>query len=99
VRFTKHPASIFSVIATITFVVTLIPDFSYIPTVPGASNPQTAILVLMHVIAAGVIVCQLTKHSTSPGALTPWVFRAANHHLHGGDRGTRANASRGGAKR
>ena len=41
--------------------VTLIPDFTYIPTVPGASNGQTAILVLMHVIAASVIVRLLTS--------------------------------------
>jgi hypothetical protein len=60
VRLTGRPAGIFTVIAAITFVVTLIPDFTYIPTVPGASNAQTAILVLMHVIAAGVIVRLLT---------------------------------------
>jgi hypothetical protein len=59
-RFTRHPAGIFSVIAAIVFVVTLIPDFTYIPTLPGSSAEQTAILVLMHVIAAGVIVRMLT---------------------------------------
>jgi Family of unknown function (DUF6069) len=59
-RFTRHPARIFSVTAAIVFVVTLIPDFTYIPTVPGSSSAQTAILVLMHVIAAGVIVRMLT---------------------------------------
>ena len=48
------------VISAITFVVTLIPDFTYIPTVPGPSNPQTAVLVVMHVIAAAVIVRMLT---------------------------------------
>jgi hypothetical protein len=61
VRFTRHPAAIFTVISAIVFVVTLIPDFTYIPTVPGASNGQTAILVLMHVIAASVIVRLLTS--------------------------------------
>lgn len=40
--------------------VTLIPDFAYIPTVPGATGGQTAILILMHVAAAGVIVRTLT---------------------------------------
>jgi Family of unknown function (DUF6069) len=60
VRFSRHPAAIFTVISAIVFVVTLIPDFTYIPTVPGASNGQTAILVLMHVIAASVIVRLLT---------------------------------------
>jgi hypothetical protein len=61
VRFTRHPAAIFTVISAIVFVVTLIPDFTYIPTVPGASTGQTAILVLMHVIAASVIVRLLTS--------------------------------------
>ncbi|MDQ6876378.1 MAG: DUF6069 family protein [Candidatus Dormibacteraeota bacterium] len=61
VRFTRHPAAIFSVLSAIVFVVTLIPDFTYIPTVPGASNGQTAILVLMHVIAASVIVRLLSS--------------------------------------
>ena len=60
VRFTRHPAAIFTVISAIVFVLTLIPDFTYIPTVPGASNGQTAILVLMHAIAASVIVRLLT---------------------------------------
>jgi hypothetical protein len=61
VRFTRHPAAIFTIISAIVFVVTLVPDFTYIPTVPGASNGQTAILVLMHVIAASVIVRLLTS--------------------------------------
>ena len=60
-RFTRHPAAIFTVISAIVFVVTLIPDFSYIPTVPGASNGQTAILVLMDVIAVSVIDRLLTS--------------------------------------
>jgi tryptophan-rich sensory protein len=55
-RFTRRPAGIFSVIAAIVFVVTLIPDFTYIPTVTGSSPEQTAILVLMHVIAADVTI-------------------------------------------
>jgi hypothetical protein len=42
-------------------VVTLLPDFIYIPGVEGASNAQTAVLVLMHVIAAAVIVRMLTS--------------------------------------
>ena len=60
-RLTRHAVRIFEVIAAITFVVTLIPDFTYIPTVPGSSAPQTAVLVLMHVIAALVIVRGLTR--------------------------------------
>jgi hypothetical protein len=60
-RFSSRAASVFTVISAIVFVVTLMPDFTYIPTVPGASNEQTAILVLMHVIAAAVIVRLLTS--------------------------------------
>jgi hypothetical protein len=60
-RFTTRPAAIFTVVSAIVFVLTLLPDFTYIPTVPGASNGQTAILVLMHVIAATVIVRLLTS--------------------------------------
>ena len=60
-RFTRHPVAIFNVISAVVFVVTLIPDFTYIPTVDGASNGQTAVLVLMHVIAAAVIVRMLTS--------------------------------------
>lgn len=64
-RFTRHSEAIFCVISAIVFVVTLIPDFTYIPTVPGATNGQTAILVLMHVVAAAVIVGMLTRLSRS----------------------------------
>jgi len=60
-RVTRRAAAIFTVISAIVFVITLIPDFTYIPTVPGSSNGQTAILVLMHVIAASVIVRLLTS--------------------------------------
>lgn len=59
-RFARQPARTFTFIAALVFVVTLIPDFTYIPTVPGATGGQTAILVTMHIIAAGVIVRMLT---------------------------------------
>jgi hypothetical protein len=59
-RFTRRPARIFSIIAAVVFIVTLIPDFTYIPTVPGATTGQTAVLVLMHIVAAAVIVGMLT---------------------------------------
>jgi hypothetical protein len=62
-RFTRRPERIFAVISAIVFVVTTIPDFTYIPTVPGATNGQTAILVLTHVVAAAVIVGMLTRLS------------------------------------
>ena len=59
-RRARHPARTFTIIAAVVFVVTLIPDFTYIPTVPGATGGQTAILVLMHAVAAGTIVGMLT---------------------------------------
>jgi uncharacterized membrane protein len=51
----KHAAMVFTVISAITFVVTLIPGFTYIPTVDGVSNAEIAVLVVMHAIAAAVI--------------------------------------------
>jgi len=59
-RFTGNPARIFAIVAAVVFVVTLIPDFTYIPTVEGATVGQTSILVLMHFVAASVIVWMLT---------------------------------------
>ena len=59
-RFARTPARTFAIIAAVVFVVATIPDFTYIPTVPGATGGQTAILVLMHIVAAGVIVRMLT---------------------------------------
>ena len=60
-RFTRRPERAFAVISAIVFVVTTIPDFTYIPSVPGATTGQTAILVLTHVVAAAVIVGMLTR--------------------------------------
>ncbi len=56
----KHAVMVFTVISAITFVVTLIPDFTYIPTVDGLSNAEIAVLVVMHAIAAAVITRGLT---------------------------------------
>jgi uncharacterized protein DUF6069 len=57
----KHAVAVFTVISAITFVVTLIPDFTYIPTVDGVSNAEIAVLVAMHAIAAAVITRGLTS--------------------------------------
>jgi uncharacterized protein DUF6069 len=57
----KHAAVVFTVISAVTFVVTLIPDFTYIPTVEGVSNAEIAVLVSMHAIAAAVITRGLTR--------------------------------------
>jgi hypothetical protein len=60
-RFTRQPARIFTIISAIVLVVSLVPVFTYIPTVPGVTNAQIALLVLMHVVAACVIVYMLTS--------------------------------------
>ena len=59
-RFTGNPARIFTNIAIVVLILSLIPDLTYIPSVPGATSGQTAILMLMHVVAAVVIVSMLT---------------------------------------
>ncbi len=60
-RFARRPARAFAIVAVVVFVVTTIPDFTYIPTVPGATTGQAAVLVFMHVVAAGVITGMLTR--------------------------------------
>lgn len=60
-RFARRPAGTFAIIAAQVFVVTTIPDFILIPNVPGAMTGQTIILVLMHAVAAAVIVGLLTR--------------------------------------
>ena len=60
-RFTANPARKFSVVSAVVFVVTTVPDFTYIPGVEGASTAQAAVLVLMHVVAATIITGMLTK--------------------------------------
>jgi Family of unknown function (DUF6069) len=54
-------AMVFTVLAAIIFAVTLIPDFTYIPTVDGVSNAEIGVLVGMHAIAAAVITRGLTS--------------------------------------
>jgi hypothetical protein len=64
-RFTSSPARIFTNIAVVVLILSLIPDLTYIPSVPGASAGQTAILMVMHVVAAAVIVGMLTTLTRS----------------------------------
>jgi apolipoprotein N-acyltransferase len=61
-RKTSRPERVFTIIATVLLVLSVIPDFTIIPSEEGASNGQTAILVLTHVVAAGIIVGMLTKY-------------------------------------
>ncbi len=60
-RFTRNPARIFTIIAVIALIISLVPDLTYIPTVPGVTTAQTAMLLLMHLVAAAVIVGGLTR--------------------------------------
>jgi hypothetical protein len=60
-RFARRPARTYTIIAAAVLVVTVIPDFTYIPTVQGSSNAQIVILVLTHIVAASVIVPMLTS--------------------------------------
>ena len=57
----KNAATVFAVISAITFLVTLIPDFTYIPTVEGVSNAEIGVLVVMHALAAAIITRGLTE--------------------------------------
>ena len=66
-RFTSDPARIFKNIAVVLLIVSLIPDLTYIPSVPGATSGQTAVLMLMHVVAAIVIVSMLTTLTRPQG--------------------------------
>lgn len=65
-RFARRPARTFIVISAGVFVVTAIPDFTYIPSVPGATAGQTAVLLAMHTVAAVVIVGMLTRSDRRP---------------------------------
>jgi hypothetical protein len=67
IRFTSNPARIFTNIAVVVLIVSLIPDLTYIPSVPGATSGQTAILMVMHVVAASVIVWVLTTLTRPQG--------------------------------
>jgi Family of unknown function (DUF6069) len=59
-RFTRQPARIFTIVSAIVLVLSIIPDLTYIPTVPGVTDAQITVLILMHVVAAAVIVRMLT---------------------------------------
>ena len=57
---TERPARVFTIVSAVIFIVTLIPDLTFIPTEPGVTNGQIAVLMLMHVVAAAIIVRVLT---------------------------------------
>jgi hypothetical protein len=61
-RFATNPARTYTIIAAVVLALSVIPDFTYIPTVEGSSNAQTAVLVIMHVVAAVVITGLLSTY-------------------------------------
>lgn len=69
-RRAQRPAHTFARISAVVLVLSLIPDLVVIPSEPGASNGQTAVLMVMHLVAASVIVGLLTTLAR-PGAW-PW---------------------------
>lgn len=67
-RFTANPERNFTIIAAVVLIASLIPDITYLPTVPGASTGQIGLLMLMHVVAAVVIVGMLTTFTPASDA-------------------------------
>jgi hypothetical protein len=60
-----NPARTFTIVSAVIFVVTLIPDFTYIPGQPGVTNGEIAVLAIMHAVAAALIVRMLTTFPRS----------------------------------
>jgi FlaA1/EpsC-like NDP-sugar epimerase len=60
-RYSSNPARHFSIVSAVVFVIALVPDFTIAPSTDGSSSAQIAVLILMHVVAASVIVGMLTK--------------------------------------
>jgi len=63
-RFARNPVRVFTIISAVVLVVSIIPDLTYIPTVPGYSPARTAILIAMHIVAAAVIVWTLSAYGS-----------------------------------
>ncbi|MFD1588008.1 DUF6069 family protein [Halorientalis brevis] len=59
-RFRAEPDRLFTGIAAVVLVLSLIPDVTYAPTLPGATTLGVTVLAIMHVTAALVAVAVLT---------------------------------------
>jgi len=59
-RRSRNPVRRFTIISAVVLVLSIIPDYTYIPSQPGATTAQASVLALMHVVAAAVIVWVLT---------------------------------------
>jgi hypothetical protein len=66
-RYARNPVRTFTIVSAVVLVLSVIPDFTMIPSEPATSNAQTAVLVLMHVVAAAVIVPMRTTPARLQG--------------------------------
>ena len=64
-RWTRNPARNFTIVSAVVLALSIIPDLTIIPPSEGASNGQTTVLILQHVVAATVIVWMLTNLTRS----------------------------------
>lgn len=55
-RLTSTPDRLFVVVAAVVLVLSVVPDFTYIPSQPGGSVTAGAVLASMHVAAAAITV-------------------------------------------
>lgn len=64
-RWACNPARIFTIISAVVLALSIVPDVTIIPSTEGASNGQTTVLILLHFVAAAVIVWMLTNLTRS----------------------------------
>lgn len=64
-RYRAAPDREFAIVAAVVLLLSLIPDVTYAPTLPGATTAGVVVLSVMHVTAAVVAVAALTD-------LVPW---------------------------
>lgn len=65
-RYAARPERTFTIISAVVLVLSIIPDYTYILGVEGATIAQATVLALMHVVAAAVIVWMLTTLNRQP---------------------------------
>ncbi|HEY7036574.1 MAG TPA: DUF6069 family protein [Thermomicrobiales bacterium] len=66
-RFARNPVRTYTIVSAAVLLLSLIPDFTIAPADPGATNAQVAVLVLMHFVAAAVIVPMLVTLARPQG--------------------------------
>lgn len=62
-RRATNPVRTFTIIAAVVLALSVIPDVLFVPSLEGSTSGQIAILVIMHGIAAAVIVWMLTRQA------------------------------------